>query len=242
MPPGDTEFKVGEKPAHQVTITKGFWMGQTEVTVGAYKRFAAATGRQMPPEPNFFGAPLNPLWGNENLPMVNVTRDDALAYCRWTGGRLPTEAEWEYAARAGSAGVRYGDLDEIAWHVDNCGRLRIDGAWIRKKDPENYRKSLIENGNSMHEVGQKLANDFGLYDMLGNVSEYVNDWFDVNYYQNSPSQDPAGPPSGPWHVVRGGSWQDALRDIRASSRLAEGPAGMVCEFIGFRCVWEPAGP
>ena len=190
--PGDNECYDDEKPPHQVTITKGFWLGQTEVTVGAYKRFAGATGRQMPPEPDFSGRPLNPGWGDEAMPIVDVTWDDAQAYCSWAGGRLPTEAEWEYAARAGSTAARYGDLDEIAWYADNSGRQRLDSARIWNEDQVNYGKRLNENGNGMHEVGQKRANGFGLYDMLGNVWEWVNDWYDENYYQNSPSQDPQG--------------------------------------------------
>ena len=100
--PGDSECDAGERPAHQVTITKGFWMGQTDVTVAAYKRFAAATGKQMPAEPNYSGRPLNPGWSDDAMPIVDVTWYEAQAYCGWAGGRLPTEAEWEYAARAGS--------------------------------------------------------------------------------------------------------------------------------------------
>ena len=188
--PGDSECDDDEKPPHQVTITKGFWMGQTPVTVGAYKRFAAATGRQMPAE---LRKALNSGWANEAMPIVEVRWDDAQAYCGWAGGRLPTEAEWEYAARGGSTEARYGDLDEIAWYADN-------------------------SGNQTHEVGQKRANGFGLYDMLGNVWEWVNDWYDQNYYQNSPSQDPTGPASGQLRVLRGGSWFDCPRYVRVSYR------------------------
>jgi len=159
--PGDTKCGADEKPPHHVTITKGFWLGQTEVTVGAYKRFAAATGRQMPDTPGF-----NSRWTNENMPIVNVTWNDAHDYCAWAGGRLPTEAEWEFAARGGSTEARYGPIDDVAWYDGN-------------------------SGGQTHDVAQKRPNNIGLYDMLGNVWEWVNDWYDQNYYQQ-PFARPAG--------------------------------------------------
>jgi len=203
--PGDTECAEDEMPPHQVTITKGFWMGQTEVTVGAYKRFAGSTGRQMPPAPNF-----NRGWANENMPIVDVTWFDARDYCGWAGGRLPTEVEWEYAARGGSTGAWYGSLDEVAWYIGNSGR-------------------------HTHPVGQKRANGFGLYDMVGNVVKWMNDWYLGDYYQNSTSQDPAGPASGPFRVVRVGSWADNPREVRVSARSAADPADRGDGVLGFRC-------
>ena len=150
--PGDDRCRGNEKPPHTVTLSKGFWIGQTEVTVGAYKRFTEATGHQMPSGPNFHG-----VWMNSNMPIVYVSWNDAHDYCTWAGGRLPTEAEWEYAARGGSAEPRYGNLDEIAWSTNN-------------------------SGSHPHEVAQKRANGFGLYDTLGNVIEWVNDWYGQDYY------------------------------------------------------------
>jgi serine/threonine-protein kinase len=207
--PGDSECYPDEKPPHQVTITKGFWLGQTEVTVGAYKRFAGATGRQMPPELDIDGRLLNAGWRDEAMPIVDVTWDDAQAYCRWAGGRLPTEAEWEYAARGGSAEASYGPLDGVAWYKDN-------------------------SGGQTHRVGGKQANGFALCDMLGNVSEWVNDWYDQDYYQNSPFQDPIGPTSGTDRVLRGGSWVTNPRYVRVSNRNWVRPA--VRYFgTGYRC-------
>jgi formylglycine-generating enzyme required for sulfatase activity len=87
--PGGTDCSADEKPSHRVTISKGFWIGQTEVTVGAYKRFAVATGRKMPGAPGF-----NKSWANDTMPIVNMSWNDAYDYCKWAGGRLPTEAEW----------------------------------------------------------------------------------------------------------------------------------------------------
>jgi formylglycine-generating enzyme required for sulfatase activity len=175
------------------------------------------------------------------MPIVSVTWDDAQAYCSWVGGRLPTEAEWEYAARAGSTTARYGDLDEIAWYGDNSGRKRLDSGRIWKEDQANYTQRLGENGNGTHEVGQKRANGFGLYDMLGNVDQWVNDWYDGNYYKNSPSQDPAGPASGEDRVLRGGSWGLFPAFVRVSKRLRDYPGDRE-NLNGFRCGGEVAGP
>jgi len=233
---GDSECGSVEKPPHQVTITKGYWLGRTEVTVGAYTRYAAATGRQMPPAPDFLGRQLNPGWGNQAMPIVNVTWDEARDYCTWARGRLPTEAEWEYAARGGSSEARYGSLDEVAWYTDNSGRQRLDSGRTWKED-RNYEQRLKDNGNGMHEVGRKLANGYGLHDVLGNVWEWVNDWYGVEYYQSSPSQDPAGPTNGEFRVLRGGSWRSNPSGVRVSYRYMEYPS-VRYEHVGFRCVQE----
>ena len=249
--PGDSECKEAEKPAHRVIITRGFWMGQTEVTVEAYKRFAAATGRGMPPEPMLVGRSLNPGWIQGAQPIMGVTWDDAAAYCRWAGGRLPTEAEWEYAARSGNSAARYGVLDEIAWYADNSGKSRLDSASIVtggdvSSQIEQYAQRMLENGNGPHAAGQKSPNSWGLYDILGNVHEWVADWYHRDYFKESPAQDPQGPvmredtrlPASQ-HVLRGGSWYNLPKALRASNRgwLISGLFSREF-YVGFRCVLE----
>jgi formylglycine-generating enzyme required for sulfatase activity len=241
---GDKQCDADEKPLHQVTITKGFWMGQTEVTVEAYGRFARVTGRNMPPAPDF-----DRDWQeNEALPMVNIDWDDARAYCEWTGGRLPTEAEWEYAARGGNADPRYGPLDEIAWYADDSGRRHLDSdsQWVNdqqryqqrlNRDQQQYYKLLMANGDRAHPVAGKRPNGFGLFDTLGNVWEWVNDWFDVFYYSHSPDTDPAGPASGSMRILRGGSYLGPQAYVRASFRYGIDPS-LRYSFVGLRCAQD----
>ncbi len=235
--PDDSQCDAGERPAHAVTITKGFWMGQTEVTVAAYKHYVTANGKQMPDEPSFNGKQLNPGWGDGDMPMVDVTWYDAQSYCGWAGGRLPTEAEWEYAARAGTTAATYGDLDAIAWFVDNSGNQHLDGKSLAGDDHLSFLSALSGNGNDMHHAGTKRPNAFGLYDVLGNVWEWVSDWYDPGYYQSSPPQDPPGPPHEQLRVMRGGSWSDLPWLVRVSARTGVFPA-YSDDNLGIRCAGE----
>src|ERR1039457_4928608 len=194
--PGDTDCHDDESPARQVTLTKDLWIGQTEVTQAAYQRVTGSNPS------NFKGG---------SLPVENITWDQAQAYCQAVGMRLPTEAEWEYAARGGTATARYGDVDAIAWHAGN-------------------------SGGKTHEVAQKQHNAYGLYDMLGNVWEWTSDWF-ASYSESGPLTDPAGPASGRQHVLKGASWFN-LKDVsRASERFTDSPSShdSKTDSFGLRC-------
>lgn len=226
---GDDGCFDDEKPRHRVTIRRGFWMGQTPVTLGAYHKFVQDRGGRMPPPPDFPQ--------NQDHPVVNVSWNDALGYCQWAGGRLPTEAEWEYAARAGRTASLRGELDEIAWYADNSGRSRLDSSKLWESDQANYPKRLRDNGNQTRAVGKKTHNGFGLYDMLGNVWEWCSDWYGEKYYQVSEESDPQGPPAGEYRVLRGGSWVNLARYVGLSNRLWYNPGDRSVSF-GFRCVRE----
>ncbi len=195
----DSECKDDEKPVHQVVIEKGFWMGQTEVTIAAYKKF---NPRFVPHEAASGG----------DLPVCGVSWTDAKNYCEATAGRLPTESEWEYAARGGSSQPFYGVISEIAWYAGNSG----DGP---------------------HAVGKKQPNAFGLYDMLGNVSEWVLDrYFDKYSYDSALTGPEVEQPlaSNAMAVARGGFWQSDATALRVSHRSAQFKEGDEIP-IGFRC-------
>jgi sulfatase modifying factor 1 len=194
---GDTECSPEENPRHEVMITRDFWIGQTLATQAAYKHVIGADPS------NFKG---------DQRPVEQVSWDEALAYCKDVGMRLPTEAEYEYAARGGNPAARYGPIGQIAWYVDNTSAMT-------------------------HDVAQKEPNGYGLYDMLGHLWEWVGDWYDDHYYEHSPSKDPPGPANGVYRVLRGGSWIHFARTIRVSNRL-KGEAGIKSYNFGFRCAGE----
>ncbi len=191
----------------------------------------------MPPEPKFGARELNPGWADGEQAMMNVDWSEAAAFCAWAGGRLPTEAEWEYAARAGTTGVRYGGLNEVAWFGDNSGRDAIDSALVLKNQPDRYSDTLRRNGNGPMRVGLKRPNAWKLYDMLGNVWEWVSDWYDPRVYGKGEARDPRGPAERQYRVLRGGSWfyYPSLVRVSRRGRYVPGDRG---NNAGLRCVWE----
>ena len=185
--PEDEEGRSFSERQHEVRISQGFWMGKHEVTQGEWEGVMGAN-------PSHFKR------CGLGCPVEQVSWEDVQEFIRRLNEqesgsgyvyRLPTEAEWEYAARAGTTGARYGELDEIAWYGGNSG-------W------------------TTHLVGQKGANAWGLHDMLGNVWEWVADWYAE--YPAGAVTDPQGPDTGSGRVYRGGSWVNRARHVRSAIR------------------------
>ena len=208
-----SEGDADELPVHTVTLD-AFYMDTHEVTVGQFKQFVNQSGY------NYGGnwndvAKYSP---GDDYPMIHVSWNDAVAYAEWAGKRLPTEAEWEYAARGGLVGKRFtwGDDERLA------------------RDYTNYKG--VEGKDTWDEtapVGSFEPNGYGLYDMAGNLLEWCQDWY--NYYKNSPSNNPQGPEDGGVRVLRGGSWNYLTYYLRLAYRNYAYPS-FRNKFIGFRCV------
>ncbi len=205
---------VGENPKHRVWVDT-FYMDKFEVTNLQYLRFVKATGHPKPPFIN--DSTLN----KPDQPVVGVSYWDAISYAKWAGKRLPTEAEWEYAARGGLNEKEFPWGDEPPYQKCNYaphGNLEADG----------YKYTAP--------VGKFPPNNFGLYDMAGNVWEWCNDFYDTTYYKIGPAVNPTGPDSGYQRVLRGGSWLTInVRHLRCAARLGLKPF-VQDKYYGFRCV------
>ena len=201
-----------ENPTHQVTLSKAFYLGKTEVTQAQWQA-------KMGNNPSYFS-------GNANNPVEQGSWNDIAGFNTATGLRLPSVAEWEYACRGGTTtafhsmpGYPNGTNDDsllgnIAWYISN-------------NSPFGTKP-----------VAGKAANAFGMYDMSGNVYEWCNDWYGSTYYTTSPSTDPAGPSSGSNRVLRGGSWYTNSNNCRSSGRLDFDPVNRNGT-VGFRVARTP---
>jgi sulfatase modifying factor 1 len=243
---GASDVEADERPVHRVYVSE-FFIGRFAVTNDEYARFVHATGH---PAPIVRGLPLITLGGREDLfresaapyawenneppaghgshPVVLVRYDDAVAYCRWMSEaesravRLPTEAEWEKAARAGTEGLRYPWGNEI----------------------DATRANFLTDPSTRHQRGTRPTgtyepNAYGLSDVCGNVWEWVADWYSADYYGLGDMRDPRGPQAGNLRLVRGGSWvNDDVAMLRCAYRHKV-PPDTYSYSIGFRIVCEP---
>lgn len=198
-----------ENPEHMVQVAE-FYLDKTEVTNLQYKEFISVTGHRAPSH-----------WRNNTFPdarksdhpVVNVSWEDAKVYAAWVGKRLPTEAEWERAA---------------------LGEGRFDYPWGRSCNPDCANYDNADGKTTPVEHHNRGVSPVGVWDMCGNVGEWVNDWYDSRYYQVSPDTDPKGPEGGYQKVHRGGGYHENRMGIRGKSRHFAMPSASQ-DYIGFRC-------
>ncbi len=231
MGSNDADSRADEQPIHTVSVD-AFYMDTHEVTNAEYAAFLNAWGNDDWSDINADGARIElvagmyrPVSGYADHPVVEVSWYGAMAYAEWADKRLPTEAEWEYAARGGLSGQKYPWGDTIdSTHANYAG-----------------------NAGSTTAVGSYAANGYGLHDMAGNVYEWCLDAYDEEFYATSPARNPlSGAPNIKWlsdnyeevnsdRVLRGGSWPNTARDVRVAARGLNAPS-VTDVFFGFRCV------
>lgn len=199
-----------EKPVRKVKLTQGYWLYKTEVTNAMYGKFLAANPKQA--KPKFW---TDPRFKAPDQPVVGVSWDDANSYCKWAGVRLPTEAEWEYAAR-GTDGRKYPWGNEVP---DTARTTSAQSETTGKPSPAGK----LPTG----------ASPCGALDMAGNVWEWCADWYDRSYYPSAPAENPTGPKDGMERVIRGGSWFQPAFFLRTTYRNRATPDTRTSE-LGFR--------
>lgn len=226
---GSNDGSGNERPEHTVWL-KTYAIDQYEVTVGLFNKFLESAKHSPPPT-----------WDDEatisaaNRPAVGLSWQDADAYCKWAGKRLPTEAEWEKAAR-GTDGRRYpwGFMQPFV-DIANYNR----GAWVSDAITLVAVTSGLEGMSVRHGTKEGGKSPYGLFHMAGNAAEWVADWYDREYYQKSPERNPTGPAAGEKRVIRGGSWADVPAGLRTTARISAEP-DFQDRTLGVRCAMDPA--
>jgi eukaryotic-like serine/threonine-protein kinase len=238
-----------EKPEHDVALD-GFWIDQTEITNEQFALFVDTTGYQTTAEEEGRGyvfsagdwifvegaswqypkGPTSDLTGLEQHPVVLVSWRDATEYCSWVGGQLPTEAQWEYAAR-GKEGYIFPWGNKFDGSKLNYCDINCPLYWADKDIDDSFQFTAPVG------IYEKGASWVGALDMAGNVWEWVNDWYEVNYYEISLLENPTGPARGQYKVLRGGGWTNDMQLVRSSDRDYNGPSYGI-DYIGFRCAHD----
>jgi formylglycine-generating enzyme required for sulfatase activity len=272
----DADALDDEKPVHRVEISRGFWLGRYPVTQGEYQSLMGSN-------PSLFQAEVVVRKGflgsgrqvkKRSLPrhpVEEVCWEDAVAFCRKLtdreraagrlpsgyGYRLPTEAEWEYAARGGSHSRGYVHagsdmIGDVGWHAGNSGDsllddsmldglAKVEGEEMEVEERHAFLRDFLDvlrrNRNRTHAVGGRCPNELGLHDMSGNVWEWCADWY--GEYSAAPVTDPEGPRSGSGRVGRGGAWYNSARACRVTDRGGD-PPGFTDSCLGFRVSLAPA--
>ena len=226
---GDEQAEPDEMPMRTVTLD-AFWIDRTEVTNAMFAKFLTAKGNEKWYEaesPDALISVLGPEWvvkkGFEDHPVTEVTWSGAQAYCEWAGRRLPTEAQWEKAARGTDGRV-------FPWGSTqpNCS---LANHWTGSR-------SCTDKGPAPVGSYQSGASPYNVWDLAGNVWEWVADWYSDTYYESAPNENPTGPGNGSNKVMRGGSFESGPRTLRASDRNSEEP-GVGRYRLGFRCAMPP---
>ena len=224
---GSNDGLPSERPEHSVTLDS-YYIDQFEVSMQLYGAFLLAAKHDAPST-----------WDDEaatavgDRPAVGMGWADAAAYCAWAGKRLPTEAEWEKAAR-GTDGRRY-PWGHMQPFVDIANYNR--GVWVSEAVTLVGVAGGVEGMSVRHGLKEGGKSPYGLHHMAGNAAEWVSDWYDREYYTKSPEKNPTGPPNGEKKVLRGGSWADLPVALRVSARMSA-EQDFQDRTIGFRCAKE----